>query len=100
MSRDRSYYVYILSSRFRTLYVGVTNDLQRRVFQHRERRAGSYTARYRITMLVYYETYSDPTTAIAREQQIKGWRRDRKEALIATMNPDWSDLMDTDKDTL
>ena len=98
MSRDRSYYVYILSSRFRTLYVGVTNDLQRRVLQHRERRAGSYTARYRITMLLYYETYSDPTTAIAREKQIKGWRRDRKDALIEVMNPEWRGLLDLERE--
>jgi putative endonuclease len=85
--RERTFYVYILSSRFRTLYVGVTNDLCRRVLQHRERRAWSYTARYRITILVHFETFSTPSDAIAREKQIKGWRRDRKAALIEAGNP-------------
>ena len=98
MTRHRTFFVYILSSRFRTLYVGVTNDLQRRVLQHRERRPGSYTARYRISTLVYYETYSDPTAAIVREKQIKGWRRDRKDALIESLNPGWRDLLDLGQD--
>ena len=93
MPGRRICYVYILASRFRTLYVGVTNDLDRRVLEHRERRPGTYTARYRINRLVYFEIYSHPADAIAREKQIKGWRRDRKELLIEAANPEWRDLL-------
>lgn len=92
--RERQYFVYVLASRFKTLYVGVTNDLERRIVQHRERRAGSYTARYRIDRLVHYEVFSSPTTAIAREKEIKGWRRQKKVRLIESLNPGWSDLLD------
>ena len=90
--RPRAYFVYILSSRFKTLYIGVTNDLARRLAQHRERRAGTYTPRYRIDRLVYLEQFDSPTTAIDREKELKGWRREKKVALIDASNPDWSDL--------
>ena len=95
---SRAYYVYILSSRFRTLYVGVTNDLDRRVMEHRSRIVGSFTARYRVQSLVYFELYSDPLTTIAREKQIKGWKRERKIDLILQSNPGWKDLLDREKD--
>ena len=91
--RGRSYFVYILSSRFKTLYVGITNDLERRVAQHRERRSGTYSARYRIDRLVYFEVYDSPTTAIGREKELKGWRREKKVRLIEVMNPEWQDLL-------
>lgn len=90
---QRSYFVYILSSRFRTLYIGVTNDLERRVAQHRERRNGTYSARYRIDQLVYFEQFDSPTTAIAREKELKGWRREKKVGLIEARNPNWKDLL-------
>ena len=91
--RQRSYFVYILSSRVQTLYIGVTNDLERRVAQHRERRNGTYSARYRIDQLVYFEQFDSPTTAIAREKELKGWRREKKVRLIEAKNPNWVDLL-------
>ena len=87
----RQYYVYILSGRSRQLYVGVTNDLRRRLMQHREAREG-FTAKYRIGRLVYFETASQVVAAIAREKQSKAFRRDKKIALITSANPAWNDL--------
>ena len=88
----REYYVYILSSKTRRLYVGVTNDLQQRVEQHREGDVSGFTSRYNVTRLVYYESTNDVTTAIEREKQIKGWLRCKKIALIESVNPTWQDL--------
>ena len=90
--RHRVYFVYILSSRFKTLYIGITNDLTRRVAEHRQRKAGTYTARYRIDKLVHYEEFTSPRDAIAREKQLKGWVRERKVILIEASNPSWEDL--------
>jgi putative endonuclease len=90
----RDYYVYILASFSRALYVGVTNDLERRVFQHREPNSSKFTGRYRISRLVYVETFADPREAIAREKQLKNWRREKKVALIEESNPGWRDLSD------
>ena len=87
-----SYYIYILSSRSRTLYVGVTNHLVRRVFQHKEGSGGQFTQKYSVGSLVYFEEYESVRDAIAREKQLKGWVRARKVALIETMNPNWDDL--------
>jgi putative endonuclease len=87
----RTYYVYILASRSRNLYIGVTNSLVHRLYWHRTGKVVS-TARYRITRLVYVETTGDVRAAIAREKQLKGWRRDRKLALVASANPGWDDL--------
>lgn len=89
---ERTYFVYILSSRSRNLYVGVTGDLTRRVWEHRTHAVPGHTARYRINRLVYFETLADPANAIAREKQIKGWLRSRKIALIEQSNPTWEDL--------
>jgi putative endonuclease len=89
---DRSYTVYILASLSRRLYIGVTNDLGRRILEHRERRADAFTTRYRITRLVYFEQTSDVIAAIAREKELKSWRRDRKMALIESVNAGWHDL--------
>jgi putative endonuclease len=88
----REYCVYILSSRTRALYVGVTNDLPRRLLQHHSGEASAFTRRYQINRLVYVETTPDVEAAIAREKQIKGWTRARKVALIESMNPLWRDL--------
>ena len=87
----RSYYVYILASRSRVLYVGVTNDLRRRMYEHRATRSG-FTARYRVNRLVYFEVTENPVGAIAREKEIKGWRRAKKRALVEATNPRWEDV--------
>ena len=86
------YYVYIVTNRSHTLYTGVTNDLQRRVYQHKQKLVKGFTQKYNISQLVYYETTSDVRAAIAREKQIKGWLRSKKIALIESMNPKWEDL--------
>ena len=88
----KDYYVYILTNRSGTLYVGVTNDLMRRVKEHRDGKAGSFTQQYAINSLVYLEHGNDVEGAILREKQIKGWTRKRKIELIAAENPKWIDL--------
>ena len=88
------YYVYILTNRYCTvLYTGVTNDLIRRVYEHRiHADKDSFTSKYNVTRLVYFEETSDIRVAIEREKQIKSWKRDRKTSLIMEMNPKWQDL--------
>ena len=88
------YYVYLLTnSNKNVLYTGITNDLVRRVYEHKNHLdKGSYTDRYNVENLIYYETITDVTAAIEREKQIKGWNRKRKEKLIASRNPNWDDL--------
>ncbi len=86
------YYVYIMTNRSRTLYTGVTNDLQRRVFEHKHKLLPGFTSRYDIDRLVYFEATSDVRIAIQREQQIKGWVRAKKISLIESTNPNWEDL--------
>ena len=86
------YFVYVLSSTGRTLYVGVTNDLERRLYQHRTGSGSSFTDQYRVGRLVHFEETSDVHAALAREKEIKGWRRSKKIALIESTNPSWSDL--------
>jgi putative endonuclease len=90
--RHRFFYVYIMSNRSKTLYVGVTNNLVRRAFQHKQGEASEFTARYKLDRLVYYERFQYVRSAIAREKQIKGWLRVKKVALIVSMNPEWKDL--------
>jgi putative endonuclease len=87
-----TYSVYILASASRVLYTGVTNDLERRVSEHRQRRAPSFSVRYNVHKLVYFEQFGDVRAAIAREKQIKGWLRAKKLALIESFNPRWKDL--------
>jgi putative endonuclease len=84
--------VYMLASRSRTLYVGVTSDLLRRAWQHRERLADGFAARFNIHRLVWYEVTANIAAALAREKEIKGWRRSKKVALIEVANPTWEDL--------
>jgi putative endonuclease len=91
MSRGQ-YSVYILASKSRRLYVGVTNDLERRIYEHKQKLADGFTAKYRIDRLVHFEDTADVITAIEREKQIKGWLRDKKIALIEASNPIWEDL--------
>lgn len=88
----RDFYVYVMSNRTHVLYIGVTNDLQRRVLEHQTRAVPGFTSRYHLNRLVYFEHYDDAVTAIAREKQLKGWRRNRKIALVESLNPKWSDL--------
>ncbi len=90
--RVRSYYVYIMTKHSGTLYTGVTNDLQRRVAEHKSGRGAGFTRRYRITRLVHFEETNDVQTAIERERQIKGWRRSKKIELVERSNPRWRDL--------
>jgi putative endonuclease len=92
MSRRHEYWVYIATNCSKTLYTGVTNDLERRMFEHKDSLIPGFTSRYRIDRLVYYEATSDIEAAIAREKQIKGWRRSKKVALIEAANPKWEDL--------
>jgi len=84
--------VYILTNRVRTLYVGVTNDLVRRVYEHKRKLVQGFAKKYNVTWLAYYEQTSDITSAIEREKQIKGWRRSKKVGLIESLNPRWEDL--------
>jgi putative endonuclease len=88
----RSYFTYILASRSRTLYTGVTNNLHSRVAQHRQRLVPGFTSEYNIFRLVHYEFFRDIRDAIAREKEIKGWRREKKIWLIQRANPTWEDL--------
>ena len=88
----KQYYVYIMANRSRTLYIGVTNNLQRRMYEHKHHLMTGFTSKYDLTRLVYFEETSDVNIAIAREKQIKGWLRAKKVALIESMNPDWRDL--------
>ena len=89
---DKSYYVYILTNGKRTLYVGVTNDLIRRVYEHKRKQVEGFTKKYNLTFLAYYEETADVMAAIEREKQIKGWRRNKKVDLIESLNPKWKDL--------
>jgi putative endonuclease len=89
----KTYYVYIMASQSRTLYVGVTNNLERRVYEHKEKLdPSSFTSRYNITKLVWFAETNEVIEAIAKEKEIKGWLRTKKKALIQESNPDWRDL--------
>jgi putative endonuclease len=96
MKAASDYYVYILTNRWnRVLYTGVTNDLIRRVWEHREKAVKGFTERFNVYKLVYFEVFSDPLSAITREKQIKGGSRRKKLALIRAQNPEWNDLYGT-----
>ena len=92
-----NYYVYILSNENNNvIYTGVTNNLVRRIYEHKNHLdKSSFTSRYNIEKLVYYETTSDVESAISREKQIKGWNRKRKNKMIENKNPNWKDLYDS-----
>ncbi len=88
----KQFYVYIMSSSNRALYIGVTNNLERRVFEHKNKLVEGFTARYNITRLVYFEQTPDVRVAIEREKQLKNWARSKKITLIEKTNPTWLDL--------
>ena len=94
---NMEYYVYILSNKLNTaIYTGVTKDLVRRIYEHKHHLdPDSYTSKYDITKLVYFESTSDIHAAIAREKQIKGWNRKRKNKLVESRNPSWAELYDS-----
>ena len=92
MSFEKHYYVYILASLSGTLYIGITNNLERRTVEHKEGVVSGSTEEYGVNRLVYFEVFRDVRNAIRREKQLKGWRREKKIALIRTTNPSWKDL--------
>ncbi|WP_158787060.1 GIY-YIG nuclease family protein [Granulicella sp. L46] len=92
-TREYSFYVYILSSRSRNLYIGITNNLRARITQHRTHQEGTHTANYNIERLVYFEYFKYVRSAIARETDLKKWMRDKKLTLINKVNPAWADLV-------
>ena len=89
----KAYYVYILTNfSNKVMYIGVTNDLQRRLYEHKNKLLAGFTKQYNVHKLVYYEYTMDVNAAIAREKQLKGWNRSKKNSLVETMNPEWRDL--------
>jgi putative endonuclease len=89
---DKIYYVYIMSSQRHVLYIGITSNIHQRVFQHKTHAFGGFTAKYNVTRLVYFERFGYVMTAIAREKELKAWRREKKIALIEVSNRKWRDL--------
>jgi len=89
---DRTYYVHIMGSKSGTLYTGITNDLVRRVYEHKNKLVPGFTTRYNCSRLLYFEAGDSAEGAITLEKQLKGWLRSRKIALIKTVNPKWDDL--------
>jgi putative endonuclease len=89
---DRTFHVYMLAGKSGVLYTGVTNNLVRRVWEHKQKQIPGFTQKYNVTNLVWYEVHGRTTSAIAREKQIKGWSRAKKVALIEGMNPQWKDM--------
>ncbi len=93
MVSGKTYYIYLMTNwNHRVMYVGVTNDLVRRVYEHKNKLMEGFTSRYNINKLVYFENTGDIHTALAREKEIKRWRRDKKDALVQELNSDWRDL--------
>ena len=90
--RDRPCYVYMMANAGRMIYIGVTSDLEKRVWQHKYKEHPGFTQKYNLSRLVYYEEFGDIRPAIQREKQLKGWLRSRKVALIRKLNPEWRDL--------
>jgi putative endonuclease len=88
----KKYYIYIMTNHSKTLYTGITNDLERRVYEHKNKLLPGFTSRYKISKLVYYEEFPDAPSAIMREKEIKGWVREKKIKLINSLNPSWEDL--------
>lgn len=90
---EKTYYVYLLTNwNNQVMYVGVTNNLERRIYEHRNKLVDGFTKKYNVEKLVYFETASDVLAAIEREKQIKKWRREKKNQLVVGMNPEWKDL--------
>ena len=90
---QNTFYVYILTNQYNNvMYVGVTNNLRRRVYEHKNELVDGFTKKYHVHKLVYFESTNDPVTAIAREKQIKTWKRERKNELVETQNPNWKEI--------
>ncbi|BAL81645.1 GIY-YIG nuclease family protein [Caldisericum exile] len=90
---EKKFYVYILSNKHNNvLYVGITNDLKRRIYEHKNKLVDGFTKKYNVHKLVYYEIFEDPVNAISREKQLKDFRREKKVKLINDFNPNWEDL--------
>lgn len=90
---SKSYYVYLLTNQNnKVMYVGMTSNIERRIFEHQHHSLEGFTSKYNVNKLVYFEATSDVLAAIAREKQIKKWRREKKDALVVAMNPEWQDL--------
>jgi putative endonuclease len=89
---EKTYYVYIMSSQRRVLYIGISSHIEARVRQHKSHGFGGFTAKYNVTNLVYFERYGSVMKAIRREKELKDWRREKKVALIEATNPKWRDL--------
>ena len=92
MNREYEYFVYIMASISKVIYIGVTNNIWRRVLEHKQGKIKGFTQKYRCKKLVYYESTNDISVALTREKQLKKWRREKKVALIEEMNPNWEDL--------
>ena len=91
--KSKTYFVYILTNKNNTvLYIGITNDLVKRTYQHKSKLVSGFSQKYNLTKLVYFEIYQDPLTAIKREKTLKNLVRRKKEALLNTINPSWKDL--------
>ena len=88
----KTYFVYILASKSRVIYIGITNNLARRLLEHKKKLVPGFTSKYNVNQLVYYEEYQNPKEAILREKQLKGWIRIKKIKLIEETNPGWEDL--------
>ena len=89
---ENNYYVYILTNKSNTLYIGITNDLIRRLYEHKNKLIAGFTKKYNIDKLIYYEVFDDPESAIQREKEIKGWTRKKKLELIKKINPNFEEL--------
>ena len=93
MASQRRYYVYLLTNwSNKVMYVGLTNDLERRVYEHKHKLVEGFTQKYNVNKLVYFEETGDVNAALAREKEIKKWRREKKNNLVRAMNPEWEDL--------
>ena len=93
MPPQKTYYVYLLSNwNNKVLYIGVTNDLERRIYEHQHKLVPGFTEKHNVSKLVYYEQTSDVISAISREKELKKWRREKKNALVDDVNPGWQDL--------
>ena len=93
MPAENCYYVYLLTNwNNKVMYVGVTNDLRRRIYEHQNKLVKGFTQKYNVNKLVYYEQTSDVFGALTREKEIKKWRREKKNALVVQTNPEWTDL--------
>ena len=92
MGKENQYYVYIMTNKSETLYVGMTNNIKKRVYEHKNKIIDGFTKKYNIRRLLYFETFGDSNSAIAREKTIKGWLRKKKIELLSKTNPHWKDL--------